>query len=71
MKYEIFLNKVKTNLEKTDNYFSCEIDEILDVVKNSLSSEDIIDIKFPWRAQRCEQPPAFDPACEHCAQWHH
>ena len=25
----------------------------------------------PWRAQRCEQPPAFDPACEHCAQWHH
>ncbi len=45
MKYEIFLNKVKTNLEKTDNYFSCEIDEILDVVKNSLSSEDIIDIK--------------------------
>ena len=45
MKYEIFLNKVKTNLEKTDNYFSCEIDEILDVVKNSLSSEDIIDVK--------------------------
>lgn len=45
MKYEIFLNKIKTNLEKTDNYFSCEIDEILDVVKNSLSSEDIIDIK--------------------------
>ena len=26
---------------------------------------------YPWRAQRCEQPPAFDPACEHCAQWHH
>lgn len=45
MKYEIFLNKIKTNLEKTDNYFSCEIDEILDVVKNSLSSKDIIDIK--------------------------
>lgn len=45
MKYEIFLNKVKTNLEKTDNYFSCEIDEIIDVVKNSLSSEDIIDVK--------------------------
>lgn len=45
MKYKIFLNKVKNNLEKTDNYFSCEIDEILDVVKNSLSSEDIIDVK--------------------------
>ena len=45
MKYEIFLNKVKTNLEKTDNFFSCEIDEILEVVKNSLSSEDIIDVK--------------------------
>ena len=26
---------------------------------------------YPWRAQRCEQPPAFDPAREHCAQWHH
>ena len=25
----------------------------------------------PWGAQRCEQPPAFDPAREHCAQWHH
>lgn len=45
MKYEVFLNKVKTNLEKTDNYFSCEVDEILDIVKNSLSSEDIIDVK--------------------------
>lgn len=45
MGYEVFLNKVRANLEKTDNYFKCEIDEIIDIVRNSISSEDIVDIK--------------------------
>ena len=39
MKYEIFLNKVKTNLEKTDNFFSCEIDEILEKVAKETEIE--------------------------------
>lgn len=45
MEYETFLNKVKTNLKNTNNYFDSEINEIVEVVKNSISCEDIIDVK--------------------------
>ena len=45
MEYETFLNKVRTNLENTNNYFDSEINEIVEVVKNSISCEDIIDVK--------------------------
>lgn len=42
MEYEIFLNKVRKNLEKTDNYFECEMNEIIDVIRNTLTNEKII-----------------------------
>ena len=45
MEYETFLNKVNTNLKNTNNYFDSEINEIVEVVKNSISCEDIIDVK--------------------------
>lgn len=45
MEYETFLNKVRTNLKNTNNYFDSEINEIVEVVKNSISCEDIIDVK--------------------------
>ena len=45
MEYETFLNKVRNNLKNTNNYFDSEINEIVDVVKNSISCEDIIDVK--------------------------
>ena len=45
MEYETFLNKVRTNLKITNNYFDSEINEIVEVVKNSISCEDIIDVK--------------------------
>ena len=45
MEYEKFLNKVRTNLKNTNNYFDSEINEIVEVVKNSISCEDIIDVK--------------------------
>lgn len=44
MEYEIFLNKVRKNLEKTDNYFECEMNEIIDVIRNTLTNEKIINI---------------------------
>lgn len=44
MEYEIFLNKVRKNLEKTDNYFECELNEIIDVIRNTLTNEKIINI---------------------------
>ena len=44
MDYEIFLNKVRKNLEKTDNYFECEMNEIIDVIRNTLTNEKIINI---------------------------
>jgi len=45
MEYETFLNKVRNNLKDTNNYFDSEINEIVEVVKNSISCEDIIDVK--------------------------
>jgi len=45
MEYETFLNKVRLNLKNTNNYFDSEINEIVEVVKNSISYEDIIDVK--------------------------
>ncbi len=45
MEYETFLNKVRINLKNTNNYFDSEINEIVEVVKNSISCEDIIDVK--------------------------
>lgn len=45
MEYETFLNKVRTNLKNTNNYFDSEINEIVEVVKNSISCKDIIDVK--------------------------
>ena len=45
MEYETFFNKVRTNLKNTNNYFDSEINEIVEVVKNSISCEDIIDVK--------------------------
>ena len=45
MEYETFLNKVRNNLKNTNNYFDSEINEIVEVVKNSISYEDIIDVK--------------------------
>ncbi len=45
MEYETFLNKVRNNLKNTNNYFDSEINEIVEVVKNSISCEDIIDVK--------------------------
>ena len=45
MEYETFLNKVRINLKNTNNYFDSEINEIMEVVKNSISCEDIIDVK--------------------------
>lgn len=46
MEYEIFLNKVRKNLEKTDNYFECEMNEIIDVIRNTLTNEKIINISY-------------------------
>jgi len=45
VEYETFLNKVRNNLKNTNNYFDSEINEIVEVVKNSISCEDIIDVK--------------------------
>ena len=45
MEYETFLNKVRNNLKNTNNYFDSEINEIVEVVKDSISCEDIIDVK--------------------------
>ena len=45
MEYETFLNKVRNNLKNTNNYFDSEINEIVDVVKSSISCDDIIDVK--------------------------
>ena len=45
MEYVTFLNKVRINLKNTNNYFDSEINEIVEVVKNSISCEDIIDVK--------------------------
>lgn len=39
MKQEIILERIKRDLDNTDNYFQSEIDEILSIVNNRLKKQ--------------------------------